>query len=214
MIQNRFLTWIKSNGTNGINWMKIMASTQRTNFEHKNLWPFLCTPINKALSILERSERGTECKQEFYEEPETYLKNQPLRGASLACKASPNVSKTPKSLRISSLHSLRPLTKRNPPKTSYKIPSPRFHRVSLLRKRRSPFKYDFFSSFIVPDLQPSKPLRFSLLQALEKAPVSLGISFPINSPPHSSCKLTILSFQLASPPRIHMDSWWAARNPT
>ena len=50
------------------------------------------------------------------------------------------------------------------------------------------------------------------LQALERAPISLGISFPINSPPHFPCKLTILSFQLASPPSIHMDSWWAACN--
>ena len=101
---------------------------------------------------------------------------------------------------------------RNPSKTSYKIPPLRFHKVPLLRKR-SPFKSDFFSSFIIPDLQPSKPLHFSLLQALETAPVSLEISFPINSPPHFPCKLTILSFQLASTPMIHMDSWWAARNP-
>ena len=36
---------------------------------------FFITPINKALSILKRSERGTECKQELCEEPETYLKN-------------------------------------------------------------------------------------------------------------------------------------------
>ena len=56
----------------------------KNQFQHHNLWPFLSTPINKALSILERSERGTECKQEFYEEPETYLKNQPLRGGPLA----------------------------------------------------------------------------------------------------------------------------------
>ena len=30
---------------------------------------------------MEQPERATECKQEFCEEPETYLKNQPLRGA-------------------------------------------------------------------------------------------------------------------------------------
>ena len=135
-----------------------------------------------------------------------YFSSKNRGSAPLACKASPNVFETPKSLRTSSLHSLRPLTKRNPPKTSYKIPPPRFHRVPPLRKRRSPFKSDFFSSFIVPNLQPSKPLHFSLLQALERAPVNLGINFPINSHPHSPCKLTILSFQLASPPRIHMDS--------
>ena len=67
----------------------------KNQFQHKNLWPFSSTPINKALSILERSERGTECMSKFYEEPETYLKNQPLRGAHLACKVSPNVSETP-----------------------------------------------------------------------------------------------------------------------
>ena len=50
------------------------------------------------------------------------------------------------------------------------------------------------------------------LQALERAPISLGNSFPINSSPHFPCKLNILSFQLASPPSIHMDSWWAACN--
>ena len=58
----------------------------KNQFQHNNLWPFPSTPINKALSILERSERGTECKQEFCEEPEMYLKNRPLRGAPLACK--------------------------------------------------------------------------------------------------------------------------------
>ena len=56
----------------------------KNQFQHNNLWPFSSTPINKALSILERSERGTECKQEFCEEPEMYLKNQPFRGAPLA----------------------------------------------------------------------------------------------------------------------------------
>ena len=162
MIQNRFLTWTKLNEINGINWMKIMASTQRTNFKHNNLWPFSSTSINKALSNLERSEKGTECKQEFYEKPETYLKNQPLRGVPLACKASPNVSETLKSLRNSSVHSLRPLTKRNPPKTSYKIPPPRFHRVLPLRKKKKSLQIWFFSSFIVLDLQPSKPLFFFL----------------------------------------------------
>ena len=57
-------------------------------------------------------------------------------------------------------------------------------------------------------LQKSKPLRFSLLQALERAPISLGNSFPIHSLPHFPCKLNLLRFQLASPPSIHMDSWW------
>ena len=61
-------------------------------------------------------------------------------------------------------------------------------------------------------LQQSKPLRFSLLQALERDPISLGNSLPIYSPPHFPCKLKLFIFQLASPPSIHMDSWWAACN--
>ena len=36
----------------------------KNQFQHKNLWPFSSTPIDKALSILKRPERG---KQEFYE---------------------------------------------------------------------------------------------------------------------------------------------------
>ena len=100
--------------------------------------------------------------------------------------------------------SQKPLLK-SPPNDSTKF--------SLWKKKKQPSKSDFFPSFIVLNLQPSKPLHFSLLQALERAPASLRISFPFNSSPHSPCKLTILSFQLASPPRIHMDSWWAARNP-
>ena len=68
------------------------------------------------------------------------------------------------------------------------------------------------SFYVNSHLQKSKPLRFSLLQALERAPISLGNSFPIHSPPHFPCKLNLLRFQLASPASIHMDSWWAARN--
>ena len=57
---------------------------------------------------------------------------------------------------------------------------------------------------------PPQPLSlpgFFHLQALERATI-----FPINSSPHFPCKLNILSFQLASPPSIHMDSWWATCN--
>ena len=61
-------------------------------------------------------------------------------------------------------------------------------------------------------LQQSKPLHFSLLQALERDPISLRNSFLIYSPPHFPCKLKLFIFQLASPPSIHMDSWWAACN--
>ena len=34
----------------------------KNQFQHNNLWPFSSTPINKALIILERSERGTASK--------------------------------------------------------------------------------------------------------------------------------------------------------
>ena len=55
-------------------------------------------------------------------------------------------------------------------------------------------------------------LRFSLLQ-LWKVPSLTSETNSINTR-HShemSCSLHIYSF--ASPPRIHMDSWWATRNP-
>ena len=48
--------------------------------------------------------------------------------------------------------------------------------------------------------------------------VMISHSFYTDSHLHPSkplcfpCKLTILSFQLASPSSIHMDSWWAACN--
>ena len=74
--------------------------------------------------------------------------------------------------------------------------------------------FHFDLSLLLPSFPPqplSLPGVFHL-QALERAPISLGNSYPINAFPHFSCKLNILSFQLASPPSIHMDSWWAACN--
>ena len=73
-------------------------------------------------------------------------------------------------------------------------------------------KGPFMSFYANSHLQQSKPLRFSLLQALERDPISLGNSFLIYSPPHFPCKLKLFIFKLASPPSIHMDSWWAACN--
>ena len=113
-----------------------------------------------------------------------YFSSKNRGSAPSPCKASPNVSKTPKSLRTSSLHSLKPLTKRNPPKTSYKILPPWFHRVLLLRKR-SPFKFDFFSSFIVPDLQTSSHqslfvfLSFKLWKELQSVSESASPLTPL-----------------------------------
>ena len=100
------------------------------------------------------------------------------------------------------------------PKASSQIPpkNPQNFLPQKKKKKKS-FPIIFFFSFIAPDLQSSKLLLFSLFQALERAPINLEISFPINSFPHFPCKLIIFSFQITSPPRIHMDSWWAARNP-
>ena len=94
-------------------------------------------------------------------------------------------------------HTLRSILNRNPPKSLFSNPLKKSYRIFPLRKiRRKSFSILIFFSFIVPDLQPSKPLRFSFLQALERAPINLGISFPINSPPHFPCKLIIFSFHL------------------
>ena len=68
----------------------------------------------------------------------------------------------------------------------------------------------FFSLFYSSKPPAIKASSFFSPSSSKKSPISLRISFPINSPPHSPCKLTISSFQLASPPSIHMDSWWAA----
>ena len=92
------------------------------------------------------------------------------------------------------------------------------HRFSLQRsisKGLSPkvsLQRSLCPFMLIPHLQQSKPLRFSLFQALERDPISLGNSLPIYSPPHFPCKLKLFIFQLASPPSIHMDSWWAACN--
>ena len=77
---------------------------------------------------------------------------------------------------------------------------------------KGPFHFDL--SLILYSFPP-QPLRLRgvfHLQDLERAPISLRNSLPINSSPHFPCKLNILSFHLASPPSIHMDSWWAACN--
>ena len=46
-----------------------------------------------------------------------------------------------------------------------------------------------------------------------KSPPSTWKTHPSLFLLHLRGQLTPFSFQLASPPRIHMDSWWAARNP-
>ena len=68
-----------------------------------------------------------------------------------------------------------------------------------------------FSTFILIPLSAFEPPRFLPLQ--HQNPLHQHGN---HTPHYFSCtrgQLTPFSFQLASPPRIHMDSWWAARNP-
>ena len=102
------------------------------------------------------------------------------------------------------------LSKGLSPKVSLQRSSPKVLSKGLSPK--VPSNLISMSFYANSHLQQSKPLRFSLLQALERDPISLGNSLPIYSPPHFPCKLKLFIFQLASPPSIHMDSWWAACN--
>ena len=77
---------------------------------------------------------------------------------------------------------------------------------------KGPFHFDLSLILYSFPPQPLSLPGFFHLQALERAPISLGNSFSINSSPHFLCKLNIFYFQLASPSSIHMDSWWAACN--
>ena len=61
-------------------------------------------------------------------------------------------------------------------------------------------------------LQPLSPPGVFHLQTLERAPLALKSHSPITPLTNSPCKLTPLSFQLASQPSIHMDSWWVTCN--
>ena len=100
--------------------------------------------------------------------------------------------------------------KRNQAKHPSRISKRAFEpgKVSLQRS----FHFDLSLLLYSFPPQPLSLPSFFHLQSLESAPISLGNSFPFNSTPHFPCKLNILSFQLASPPSIHMDSWWDAFN--
>ena len=77
---------------------------------------------------------------------------------------------------------------------------------------KGPFCYDLSLLLYRFPSSTSEPTWFFSPSSFGKSPISLGINFPINCPPHFPCKLTILSFQLASPSSIHMDSLWATCN--
>ena len=68
-------------------------------------------------------------------------------------------------------------------------------------------------AFISDPFVPPASIHFPMHSALENSPSTSKPHSLITLLTNSPCKLTSLSFQLALPPRIHMDSWWAARNP-
>ena len=69
-----------------------------------------------------------------------------------------------------------------------------------------------FSPFILIPLSAFEPPGFLPLQHRNPLPSAWKTHPPLFLL-HLRGQLTLFSFQLASPPRIHMDSWWAARNP-
>ena len=96
-----------------------------------------------------------------------------------------------------------------------------------LLTQKVPWPSVFLTSKISP--LPSCPPSFSFF-FYTHTPLSIWASWvpspsTLKSPPsawkthpslfllHLRSQLTSFSFQLASPPRIHTDSWWAARNP-
>ena len=91
----------------------------------------------------------------------------------------------------------------------------RKNKKMCIRARKSvkgPLHSDlYFLLYLFPP-QPLIPPGVFHLQTLKRAPLALKPNSIITPLTNSPCKLTLLSFQLASPPSIHMDSWWAACN--
>ena len=87
------------------------------------------------------------------------------------------------------------------------------NKISPLSKMpKGPFlSSPLLSPFILIPLSAFEPPRFLPLQ--HQNPLHQHGN---HTPHYFSCtrgQLTPFSFQFASPPRIHMDSWWDARNP-
>ena len=100
----------------------------------------------------------------------------------------------------------------------------------MLLTQKVPWPSVFLTSKISPLQSALLTLPSYLLTFYTHTPLSIWASWVPSpsapkSPPsawephpplfllHLRGQLTPFSFQLASPPRIHMDSWWAARNP-
>ena len=77
-------------------------------------------------------------------------------------------------------------------------------------KEKSPSLFPF-SVFIPEPLFLPLLSSFFLLQ-LCKMPPSTSKTSPINTPHSHEVSFSLYIYSFASPPRIHMDSWWAARN--
>ena len=90
--------------------------------------------------------------------------------------------------------------------------SPFWQSFLLESKEKPPFSSPLLA-FISDPFVPPASIHFPMHSALENSPSTSKPHSPITLLTNSPCKLTPLSFQLASPPRIHMDSWWATRNP-
>ena len=98
--------------------------------------------------------------------------------------------------------------------TLYYFPSPNLDRVFPHRKkiqRKNVFLY-FHSAFLYQNPRSSHfHLHFSLHQLWKVLPPTSETS-SINTPHRHEVSRSIHIYSLASPPRIHMDSWWVARN--
>ena len=81
----------------------------------------------------------------------------------------------------------------------------RFDRVSSQNLERSPSLLPLFWLFISDPFVSPTSIHFPMHSALENSPSTSKPHSPITLLTNSPCKLTPLSFQLASPPRIHMD---------
>ena len=91
--------------------------------------------------------------------------------------------------------------------------SPNLDRVfPRIKNAKEKVLLSFHSSFLYQNPCSSHfPLRFSLLQLWKMSTSASKIS-PINTSHSHVVSFSLHIYSLASPPRIHMDSWWAARN--
>ena len=94
------------------------------------------------------------------------------------------------------------------------FPSPNLDRISPPKKNaKQKVLLSFHSDFLYQNPFSSHfHLCFSLLQ-LWKVPPSTSEISSINTSHNHEVSFSHHIYSLTSPPRIHMDSWWTARNP-